>query len=68
MMDGHTFRVFPAVFQVCLGWPVASFPGGKVGLQKFAQNNLKVKSGDSVMLHPIDGPVLQAEEVVLCNR
>ncbi|XP_074505169.1 ATPase family gene 2 protein homolog A [Sebastes fasciatus] len=54
--------------EVCLGWPVASFPGGKVGLQKCAQNNLRVKSGDEVMLHPLTGPVLQAEEVVLSNR
>ncbi|XP_041845721.1 ATPase family protein 2 homolog [Melanotaenia boesemani] len=54
--------------EVCLGWPVASFPGGKVGLQKCAQSNLRVKSGDAVMLHPIAGPVLQAEEVVLCKR
>ncbi|KAI3351433.1 hypothetical protein L3Q82_020286 [Scortum barcoo] len=54
--------------EVCLGWPVASFPGGKVGLQKCAQTNLRVKSGDEVMLHPITGPVLQAEEVILTNR
>ncbi|KAF3694206.1 Spermatogenesis-associated protein 5 Spermatogenesis-associated factor protein [Channa argus] len=54
--------------EVCLGWPVAAFPAGKVGLQKCAQNNLRVKSGDEVMLHPITGPVLQAEEVVLLNR
>nr|XP_033488711.1 ATPase family protein 2 homolog isoform X1 [Epinephelus lanceolatus] len=54
--------------EVCLGWPVASFPGGKVGLQKCAQNNLRVKSGDEVTLHPLTGPVLQAEEVVLSNR
>lgn len=54
--------------EVCLGWPVAAFPGGKVGLQKCAQNNLRVKSGEEVMLHPITGPVLQAEEVVLSNR
>ncbi|KAF1385064.1 hypothetical protein PFLUV_G00126700 [Perca fluviatilis] len=54
--------------EVCLGWPVASFPGGKVGLQKCAQNNLRVKSGNEVMLHPLTGPVLQAEEVVLSNR
>lgn len=53
---------------MCLGWPVGSFPGGKVGLQKGAQNNLRVKSGDEVMLHPITGPVLQAEEVLLTNR
>ncbi|KAG7237963.1 hypothetical protein INR49_031479, partial [Caranx melampygus] len=54
--------------QVCLGWPVAPFPGGKVGLQKHVQTNLKVKSGDEVTLQPITGPVLQAEEVVLFNR
>uniref|UniRef100_A0A3P8RNA5 AFG2 AAA ATPase homolog A n=1 Tax=Amphiprion percula TaxID=161767 RepID=A0A3P8RNA5_AMPPE len=51
--------------EVCLGWPVASFPGGKVGLQKCAQNNLRVKSGDEVLLHPITGPVLQAEKDTL---
>ncbi|XP_034546684.1 ATPase family protein 2 homolog [Notolabrus celidotus] len=54
--------------EVCLGWPVASFPGGKVGLQKCSQNNLRVKSGAEVTLHPLTGPVLQAEEVVLSNR
>ncbi|XP_047441341.1 ATPase family protein 2 homolog [Mugil cephalus] len=54
--------------EVCLGWPVASFPGGKVGLQKCAQNNLRVKSGDEVTLHPLTGPVLQAAEVILSNR
>ncbi|KAK9518445.1 hypothetical protein VZT92_023751 [Zoarces viviparus] len=54
--------------EVCSGWPVASFPGGRVGLQKCAQNNLRVKSGDQVMLLPLTGPVLQAEEVLLSNR
>lgn len=54
--------------EVCLGWPVASFPGGKVGLQKCAQSNLRVKSGLEVTLQPLTGPVLQAEEVVLSNR
>ncbi|XP_076595146.1 ATPase family gene 2 protein homolog A [Chaetodon auriga] len=54
--------------EVCLGWPVASFPGGKVGLQKCAQNNLRVKSGLEVTVQPLTGPVLQAEEVVLSNR
>uniref|UniRef100_A0A665VU43 non-chaperonin molecular chaperone ATPase n=1 Tax=Echeneis naucrates TaxID=173247 RepID=A0A665VU43_ECHNA len=53
--------------EVCLGWPVAPFPGGKVGLQKHVQTNLRVKSGDEVMLQPITGPVLQAAEVVLSN-
>ncbi|XP_043982399.1 ATPase family protein 2 homolog isoform X3 [Gambusia affinis] len=54
--------------EVCLGWPVASFPGGKVGLQKCALNNLRVKPGDAVMLHPVTGPVVQIEELVLSNR
>ncbi|KAM3612819.1 uncharacterized protein V6R79_015152 [Siganus canaliculatus] len=54
--------------EVCFGWPVASFPSGKVGLHKGAQGNLRVKSGGEVMLHPLSGPVLQAEEVVLSNR
>uniref|UniRef100_A0A671V6L2 vesicle-fusing ATPase n=1 Tax=Sparus aurata TaxID=8175 RepID=A0A671V6L2_SPAAU len=54
--------------QVCLGWPVATFPGGKVGLQKNAQSNLRVKSGDEVMLHPLTGPVLQVEEVENKNK
>lgn len=51
-----------------MGWPAASFPGGKVGLQKHAQMNLRVKSGDKVTLQPIIGPVLQAEELFLFNR
>lgn len=59
--------LFP-VAQVCLGWPVASFPGGKVGLQKSAQKNLGIKPGEAVMLHPVTGPVVQIEEVVLSNR
>ncbi|XP_062281328.1 ATPase family gene 2 protein homolog A isoform X1 [Scomber scombrus] len=54
--------------EVCLGWPVVSFPGGRVGLQKCVQNNLRVKTGDEVMLQPLTGPVLQAEEVFLSPR
>ncbi|CAJ1059149.1 ribosome biogenesis protein SPATA5 [Xyrichtys novacula] len=54
--------------EVCLGWPVASFPSGKVGLQKCSQNNLRVKTGDTVTLHPLTGPVIQAEEAILSNR
>ncbi|XP_068596747.1 ATPase family gene 2 protein homolog A [Brachionichthys hirsutus] len=54
--------------EVCVGWPVASFPAGKVGLQKCAQKNLKVKSGQEALLQPITGPVLQAEEAVLSSR
>ncbi|XP_008419366.1 spermatogenesis-associated protein 5 isoform X1 [Poecilia reticulata] len=54
--------------EVCLGWPVASFPGEKVGLQKCALTNLRVKPGEAVMLHPVTGPVVQIEELVLSNR
>lgn len=54
--------------QVCLGWPVASYPGGRVGLQKCAQKNLRVKPGDKVTVHPLTGPVLRAEQVVLSIR
>uniref|UniRef100_A0A8C7MPY3 AFG2 AAA ATPase homolog A n=1 Tax=Oncorhynchus kisutch TaxID=8019 RepID=A0A8C7MPY3_ONCKI len=51
--------------EVCLAWPAASFPGGKVGLLKSTQNSLKVKPGDGVTVHPLTGPVLQAEELLL---
>ncbi|XP_064830018.1 ATPase family gene 2 protein homolog A [Oncorhynchus masou masou] len=54
--------------EVCLAWPAASFPGGKVGLLKSTQNSLKVKPGDGVTVHPLTGPVLQAEEVLLSTR
>ncbi|XP_061643708.1 ATPase family gene 2 protein homolog A isoform X1 [Phyllopteryx taeniolatus] len=54
--------------EVCVGWPVAAFPSGKVGLHKGVQSNLKVKCGDAVTLQPATGPVLQAEEVVLSPR
>ncbi|KAK6299007.1 hypothetical protein J4Q44_G00305170 [Coregonus suidteri] len=37
--------------------------GSKLGLQQSTQNSLKVKPGDAVTLHPLIGPVLQAEEV-----
>ncbi|KAK7922615.1 hypothetical protein WMY93_009517 [Mugilogobius chulae] len=53
---------------VCLGWPVVSFPGGKVGLQKCALSNLKVKQGEEVVVQPVTGPVLQATEVLLSSR
>lgn len=57
-----------AALQVCVGWPVATFPGGKVGLQKCVQSNLKVKPGDQVTVQPLSGAVLRAEEVVLYDR
>uniref|UniRef100_A0A673A7K6 Spermatogenesis associated 5 n=1 Tax=Sphaeramia orbicularis TaxID=375764 RepID=A0A673A7K6_9TELE len=58
----------PTGQDVCLGWPVAAFPGGRVGLQKCAQSNLKVKPGEEVTVQPLTGPVLQAQEVVLSNN
>ncbi|XP_030000982.1 ATPase family protein 2 homolog [Sphaeramia orbicularis] len=58
----------PTGQDVCLGWPVAAFPGGRVGLQKCAQSNLKVKPGEEVTVQPLTGPVLQAQEVVLSNK
>ncbi|XP_072291102.1 ATPase family gene 2 protein homolog A [Eucyclogobius newberryi] len=58
----------PVGQDVCLGWPVASFPGGKVGLQKCALSNLKVKQGEEVVVQPVTGPVLQATEVLLSCR
>ncbi|XP_019901512.2 ATPase family protein 2 homolog isoform X1 [Esox lucius] len=54
--------------EVCLAWPAASFPGGKVGLLKGSQNSLRVKPGDEVTVHPLTGPVLQAAEVLLSTR
>ncbi|KAM9794936.1 ATPase family gene 2 protein homolog A [Neosynchiropus ocellatus] len=54
--------------EVCSGWPTAQFPGGKVGLLRSVQTNLKVKTGDVVTLQPLTGPVLQAAEVVLTGR
>eukprot|EP00066_Takifugu_rubripes_P020033 XP_011609299.1 PREDICTED: spermatogenesis-associated protein 5 [Takifugu rubripes] len=54
--------------EVCLGWPVATFPGGKVGLQKCVQSVLKVKTGDRVTVQPLTGAMLRAEEVLLQNR
>uniref|UniRef100_A0A674BBH4 AFG2 AAA ATPase homolog A n=1 Tax=Salmo trutta TaxID=8032 RepID=A0A674BBH4_SALTR len=54
--------------EVCLAWPAASFPGGKIGLLKSTQNSLKVKPGDGVTVHPLTGPVLQAKEVLLSTR
>ncbi|XP_057705897.1 ribosome biogenesis protein SPATA5 isoform X2 [Corythoichthys intestinalis] len=54
--------------EVCVGWPLATFPSGKVGLHNCVQTNLKVKCGDAVLVQPVTGPVLQAEEVILSPR
>ncbi|XP_029962283.1 ATPase family protein 2 homolog [Salarias fasciatus] len=54
--------------EVCLGWPAATFPAGKVGLQKPAQKNLRVTGGDEVTVQPVTGPVLQADRLLLSFR
>ncbi|KAJ7326985.1 hypothetical protein JRQ81_016744 [Phrynocephalus forsythii] len=54
--------------EVCTAWPVAGFPGGKIGLSKITQKNLKVGSGDAITVQPVTGPLLQAEEVELKRR
>ncbi|XP_039176114.1 ATPase family protein 2 homolog isoform X2 [Crotalus tigris] len=49
--------------EVCTAWPVAGFPGKKIGLNAITQKNLKVVPGDPVFVQPVTGAVLQAEEV-----
>ncbi|XP_034628061.1 ATPase family protein 2 homolog isoform X2 [Trachemys scripta elegans] len=49
--------------EVCTAWPVAGFPGGKVGLSGITQKNLRVKPGETVTVQPVVGAVVQAEEV-----
>uniref|UniRef100_A0A8C0MGR9 non-chaperonin molecular chaperone ATPase n=1 Tax=Canis lupus familiaris TaxID=9615 RepID=A0A8C0MGR9_CANLF len=50
---------------VYTAWPVAGFPGGKVGLSEMAQKNVGVKVGDAIQVQPLLGAVLQAEEMDL---
>ncbi|XP_077465165.1 ATPase family gene 2 protein homolog A [Stigmatopora argus] len=54
--------------EVCVGWPLPTFPSRKVGLHHSVQRNLKVKCGSAVLIQPVTGPVLQAEEVILSPR
>ncbi|CAH2300892.1 spermatogenesis-associated 5 isoform X1 [Pelobates cultripes] len=54
--------------EVCTAWPVSGFPSGKAGLGVIAQKNLKVKPGDSVLIQPLTGSVLQAEEIEVAIR
>ncbi|EMP38581.1 Spermatogenesis-associated protein 5 [Chelonia mydas] len=49
--------------QVCTAWPIAGFPGGKVGLSGITQKNLRVKPGEAVTVQPVVGAVVQAEEL-----
>ncbi|XP_004748011.1 ATPase family protein 2 homolog isoform X1 [Mustela putorius furo] len=51
--------------EVYTAWPVAGFPGGKVGLSEMAQKNVGVRVGDAVQVQPLLGAVLQAEEMDL---
>ncbi|XP_077717243.1 ATPase family gene 2 protein homolog A isoform X2 [Canis aureus] len=51
--------------EVYTAWPVAGFPGGKVGLSEMAQKNVGVKVGDAIQVQPLLGAVLQAEEMDL---
>ncbi|CAL8303522.1 unnamed protein product [Arctogadus glacialis] len=54
--------------EVCLAWPVASFPAARVGLQRNILTSLGVKPGDGLTIYPVTGPLLQAQEVVLSPR
>ncbi|XP_062874705.1 ATPase family gene 2 protein homolog A isoform X2 [Trichomycterus rosablanca] len=54
--------------EVCVAWPAAQFPGRRVGLMSDTQSILGVKPGDAVMVEPITGAVLHAEELQLCLR
>ncbi|XP_059779533.1 ATPase family gene 2 protein homolog A isoform X1 [Balaenoptera ricei] len=49
--------------EVSTAWPVAGFPGGKVGLSEMAQKNVGVRVGDAIHVQPVLGAVLQAEEM-----
>lgn len=54
--------------QVYTAWPVAGFPGGKVGLSEMAQKNVGVRVGDAIHVQPVLGAVLQAEEMDVALR
>uniref|UniRef100_A0AAY4C0S9 AAA+ ATPase domain-containing protein n=1 Tax=Denticeps clupeoides TaxID=299321 RepID=A0AAY4C0S9_9TELE len=54
--------------EVCIAWPVGTFPARKVGLQKCTLASLRLKAGEEVMLQPVTGPILQADEVQLSLR
>ncbi|XP_073093171.1 ATPase family gene 2 protein homolog A isoform X10 [Manis javanica] len=51
--------------EVYTAWPVAGFPGGKVGLSEMAQKNVGVRVGDAIHVQPLVGAMLQAEEMDL---
>ncbi|KFP79409.1 Spermatogenesis-associated protein 5, partial [Apaloderma vittatum] len=49
--------------EVCTAWPITGFSGGKVGLSETTRKNLKVNAGDDVIVQPVTGAVIQAEEI-----
>ncbi|CAH6789167.1 Spata5 [Phodopus roborovskii] len=51
--------------EVYTAWPVAGFPGGKVGLSEMAQKNVGVRTGETIQVQPLLGAVLQAQEMDL---
>ncbi|MEJ1277459.1 spermatogenesis associated 5 [Cricetulus griseus] len=54
--------------EVYTAWPVAGFPGGKVGLSEMAQKNVGVRAGETIQVQPLLGAVLQAQEMDLALR
>ncbi|XP_072192553.1 ATPase family gene 2 protein homolog A isoform X2 [Excalfactoria chinensis] len=54
--------------EVCTAWPTPGFPGGKIGLSDTSQKNLRVTVGDTVIVQPVTGAVIQAEEVAVKLR
>ncbi|XP_061441113.1 ATPase family gene 2 protein homolog A isoform X4 [Rhineura floridana] len=54
--------------EVCTAWPVAGFPGGKIGLSGITQKNLKVGFGEAVIAEPVTGALVQAEEICIKLR
>ncbi|XP_066498135.1 ATPase family gene 2 protein homolog A [Hoplias malabaricus] len=54
--------------EVCVAWPVAAFPGRRVGLMPDTQRSLGVKIGGTVKLQPLTGAILQAEALQISLR
>uniref|UniRef100_A0A6I8N9G6 non-chaperonin molecular chaperone ATPase n=1 Tax=Ornithorhynchus anatinus TaxID=9258 RepID=A0A6I8N9G6_ORNAN len=55
----------PGRQEVCVAWPVAGFPAGKIGLSEAQRDGLRVKPEERVGVRPLTGPVLPAHEVRL---
>uniref|UniRef100_A0A6I8S9G4 non-chaperonin molecular chaperone ATPase n=1 Tax=Xenopus tropicalis TaxID=8364 RepID=A0A6I8S9G4_XENTR len=54
--------------EISTAWPVSGLPAGKVGLSEMAQKSLRVKIGDSVIIQPLTGPVLEADTIEVIFR